>query len=90
VLLHEKGDLAGAEALYRRVFETRERTLGPDHPNTPASLHRLAHLLREMGETTRASLIDQRLAEAADQLRQPERIETLQSAFELADAPDQW
>ena len=33
-LLEAKGDLDGAEPLYRRALEIFEAALGPDHPNT--------------------------------------------------------
>jgi hypothetical protein len=45
-LLESTGDYAGAEPLYRRVLEARERVLGPEHPDTLVSANNLAHLLR--------------------------------------------
>src|SRR5262249_17977601 len=36
------GDYAGAEPLYRRSLDIREKALGPDHPDTANSLNNLA------------------------------------------------
>ena len=43
-LLCNKGDFAGAEPLYRRALQGRERVLGPLHPDTLASLNNPATL----------------------------------------------
>ena len=46
-LLHQKSDLATAEPLMRRVLETRERILGPEHPSTLTAVVNLAGLLHQ-------------------------------------------
>ena len=39
-----QGNYASAEPLFRRALEIREKTLGPEHPDTAASLNNLAAL----------------------------------------------
>lgn len=39
-----------AEPLYRRALESRERVLGPEHPDTLATLNTLADLLERQGK----------------------------------------
>ena len=48
-MLESKGDLAGAEPLYRRALEACERTLGPEHPDTLISVNNLAWLRYHQG-----------------------------------------
>ena len=43
--LRAKGDYAAAEPLLRRALAGREKALGPDHPDTLASVNNLAALL---------------------------------------------
>jgi hypothetical protein len=45
-VLEAKGDLAGAERLYRESLDMRRRLLGPDHSETTRSLYALAYLLQ--------------------------------------------
>lgn len=54
VLLTSKGDYTEAESLLRRAITTREKRLGPDHPDVAASLNNLGNLLESKGDYTRA------------------------------------
>jgi tetratricopeptide (TPR) repeat protein len=49
-LLERKGDYAGAQPLYERALEARERVLGPEHPSTLGSVNNLAFLLERKGD----------------------------------------
>ena len=49
-LLNDMGRLKEAEALYKRAWEAKERTLGPDHPSTLDSVNNMALLLQDMGK----------------------------------------
>jgi len=49
-LLQDQGDLAGARALHERALAIREKTLGPEHPDTAESLNNLALLLQAQGD----------------------------------------
>ena len=46
-LLFAQGNYGEAEELYRSVIEVRSRVLGPEHPNTLTSRHRLIYVLNE-------------------------------------------
>ncbi|CAN0487535.1 unnamed protein product, partial [Laminaria digitata] len=39
-----QGKYAGAEALYTRALDIREKALGPEHPSTAVSLSKFAEL----------------------------------------------
>ena len=54
-VLHEKGDLAAAEAAYRDALAHQQRTLGPDHPVTLETARTLALVRAERTERTRAA-----------------------------------
>ena len=45
----EKGDLDGAEALFREAMEAQRETLGDRHPSTLRSINNLGGLLMEQG-----------------------------------------
>jgi hypothetical protein len=49
-LLGAKKDYGGAETLYRRVLAIREKVLGPEHPDTAASLTALGATLALEGD----------------------------------------
>jgi tetratricopeptide (TPR) repeat protein/tRNA A-37 threonylcarbamoyl transferase component Bud32 len=53
-LLFAQGQFSDAETLYRRVIELRTRVLGPEHPDTLASRHRLIYALNEEEEHDKA------------------------------------
>jgi len=48
VLLHAKGDYAGAEPLMRRAVAIDEKALGPDHPQTRLYKENLVLLLLDL------------------------------------------
>lgn len=48
-LMHDMGNYAEAELLYRRSLVISEQTEGTDHPSTGASLNNLALLLKDAG-----------------------------------------
>ena len=49
-LLHDKGDFAAAEPLYREAVKGRRETLGFRHPHTISSVDNLGRLLKEKGD----------------------------------------
>ncbi len=53
-MLKEKGDLAGAEPLYRRALDGKERVLGGEHPDTLISVVNLAALRHAQGKLEEA------------------------------------
>src|SRR5262249_1004110 len=48
-LYHAQGRYSDAEPLYKRSLATREKALGPDHPDVAVSLNNLAELYRTQG-----------------------------------------
>ncbi len=62
-----QGDLAGARPLYQRALAITEKALGPEHPDTAASLNNLASLLRDQGVLAGARpLVERALAKIAE------------------------
>ena len=52
--VQDKGDLAGAETLYRQSLDMRRELLGPEHPKVGRTLLNLASLQYDRGETREA------------------------------------
>ena len=75
-LLHAKGELAGAEPLYRRGLEACEGVLGPEHPDTLTSVNNLAALLRDKGDLAGALSLYERAAQGARAKLGPEHPDT--------------
>jgi len=52
--MHDKGDYASAEAMYREVIQMETDLLGYEHPETARAISNLAFLLYDKGETDAA------------------------------------
>jgi tetratricopeptide (TPR) repeat protein len=63
--LYSKGDISGAEALFRRALEASERVLGKEHPQTLASVNNLAGLLESKEDYAGAELLYRRALEGS-------------------------
>ncbi|MBL9106262.1 MAG: serine/threonine protein kinase [Myxococcales bacterium] len=50
----DQGDFDAAQALYERVVATRERVLGPEHPDVGLAVGNLANVLEARGTSDRA------------------------------------
>jgi tetratricopeptide (TPR) repeat protein len=50
LLLQDKGDPAGTEALFRRALDITEKALGPDHFHMASALNNLALVLQDKGD----------------------------------------
>lgn len=61
-----EGDLAGAEAAYRKVVELRESNLGPHHPGLAGPLTNLGGLLLERGDADAAKQLCARSLDILD------------------------
>ncbi len=83
-VLRGKGDIAGAEALYRRCLEARERTLGKEDPDTLASVNNLANLLAAESNFTAAEALYRRALEAQERTLEPDDEDTLATVNNLA------
>ncbi len=59
-LYRAQGRYAEAEPLYKRSLAIREKTLGPEHPDTAQSLENYAALLRKTGRADEATEMEVR------------------------------
>ncbi|KXZ41457.1 hypothetical protein GPECTOR_457g361 [Gonium pectorale] len=73
-----------AEALYRRTVEAQERSLGPNHPTTLASVSDLAALQRSRGRYAEAEELCRRALEGREQTLGPEHPDTMSCLADLA------
>jgi tetratricopeptide (TPR) repeat protein len=65
-----------ARLLYERALAIREKALGPDHPDTAASLINLAGLLYDQGELAAARPLYERAVEIWEKVRGPDHPDT--------------
>eukprot|EP00434_Breviolum_minutum_P040276 symbB.v1.2.035785.t1/scaffold4901.1/size52642/4 len=54
------GHLNAAAELHRKGLEAKERTLGPDHPDTVASMNNLANVFAKLGRFPEAAALHHR------------------------------
>lgn len=73
----DAGRFAAAEPLFRRALDVRERTLGPEHPDTLSSLNNLAYVLDSIADYAGAEPLYRRALEAEERLRGPDHPSTL-------------
>ncbi|KAG1657812.1 hypothetical protein FOA52_006589 [Chlamydomonas sp. UWO 241] len=82
--LRAQGDRRAALTSAQAALEARERTLGPEHPDTLRSVGNLAVCLRFLGREAEALPLDQRTLEARERTLGPEHPDTLMSVNSLA------
>jgi tetratricopeptide (TPR) repeat protein len=83
VLLSDKGDYDGAEALYRRVFAGYKKVLGADHPDTLASMNNLGVLLSDKGDYDGAEVLYRRVFAGYEKVLGADHPDTLASMNNL-------
>ncbi len=83
-LLYRQGDYAAARPLYERALAIRERTLGPDHPDTAASLNNLAYLVQQQGDYAAARPLYERALAICERALGPDHPQTAASLNNLA------
>jgi CHAT domain-containing protein/tetratricopeptide (TPR) repeat protein len=83
-----QGRHAEAETFYRRVLETRERTLGADHPDTLAAYNNLAGAFAAQGRYGEAEVLFRRVLATYEEAFGPEHPETLAALTNLANCLD--
>ena len=82
MLLNYKGDYDGAEPLFRRSLEIRDKVLGPEHPDTAISLANLGSLLSDKGDYGAAEPLYRRelaIMEKINGLEHPDTFTSLQN-----------
>jgi tetratricopeptide (TPR) repeat protein len=82
--LQSKGDLMGAESLFRSALAIAVRTLGEDHPDTAGSLNNLAGLLESKGDLAGAEPLYRRALAIAEKVLGPNHPNTATSLDNLA------
>jgi tetratricopeptide (TPR) repeat protein len=70
---------AQAQPLYERALEIREAVLGPEHPDTAASLNNLAFLFMAAGDPARAQALCDRAVAISEQGLGAERLDAATS-----------
>ena len=78
-ILTEQGRYAEAEKLQRETLDIRRRVLGPEHPDTLASVHNLAIVLYDEGRYTEAERLDRETLDIRRGVLGPEHPDTLAS-----------
>src|SRR5207253_484236 len=75
---------AQARPLFERALAIREKTLGPEHPDTATSLHNLALLLKGQGDLVGARALYDRALAIREKVLGPEHPDTAMSLNSLA------
>jgi hypothetical protein len=82
--LGSSGSYAAARDLERRIVDARQRVLGPEHPNTLAARHDLAHWTGLAGDPATARDLLAKLLRALERILGPEHPNTLTVKGNLA------
>ncbi len=82
--LDDRGHYEQAERLVQRALTTRERVLGPEHPNTLSTVNNLASLYRKQGKYKQAERLYQRALTTKERVLGPEHPDTLGTVNNLA------
>jgi tetratricopeptide (TPR) repeat protein len=82
--LESKGDLNGAEPLFRSALGIAEKALGPDHQDTAGTLNNLAGLLESKGDYAGAEPLYRRALAIAQKTLGPNHPNTATSLDNLA------
>ena len=82
--LGSSGSYATARDLQRRVFEARERVLGPEHRKTLTARHQLAHWTGDAGDPAAARDMYAELPPVLERISGPEHPDTLTLRHQLA------
>ena len=85
-LLVAQGKYGEAEKLIRSVIEVRARILGPEHPDTLDSRHRLIYALSRQTKYAEAEAEARDVLRLREKILGPEHIDTSVSRYYLADA----
>jgi len=84
-LLVIEGKYSDAEKVLRDVIETRARVLGPEHPDTLDSRHRLVYALTRQTKYSEAESEARAVLKLREKILGPEHTDTVISRYNLAD-----
>lgn len=77
-VLHDQELYAEAEALYRRVLESRAMMLGSQHPDSSTSVHNLAFIWKHQGQYEEAEELYRRALEGEEATLRPEHRDNVE------------
>jgi len=84
-LLVIQGDYANAERLFRSVIDARSLALGPEHPDTLDSRHRLIYALTWQSKYGEAETEAREVLRLREKILGPEHVDTIISRYNLAE-----
>ncbi|KAF5235111.1 hypothetical protein FAUST_7283 [Fusarium austroamericanum] len=84
--LYLRGEYKTAETMYQRALQARQKVLGPEHPDTLASIGHLGLILESLGRYEEAELMHRRDLEGSEKVLGPEHPDTLTGINNLGSA----
>ena len=84
-LLVAQGKYGEAETTFRNVIQARSSVLGPEHPDTLDSRHRLIYALTRQSKYAEAETEAREVLKAREKILGPEHVDTLVSRYNLAE-----
>jgi tetratricopeptide (TPR) repeat protein len=84
-LLVAQGKYSDAEKLFRSVIEARARALGPEHPDTLDSRHRLIYALSRQSKYAEAEAEARQVLRLREKVLGPDNPDTAVSRYNLAE-----
>jgi tetratricopeptide (TPR) repeat protein len=81
---HGRAAYSGAGPLYNHALAIREKTLGPEHPDTATSLNKLGMLFQAQGDLAGARPLYERALAIREKVLDPEHPDTATSLGNLA------
>ncbi|MDQ1539047.1 MAG: hypothetical protein QOE58_3440, partial [Actinomycetota bacterium] len=80
----QAGDATGAAAAFTHLLDDRTRVLGPDHPETLTTRHKLAYWRGQAGDATGAEAAMTQLLDDQTRVLGPDHPDTLATRHTLA------
>ncbi len=84
-LLVAQGKFSDAEKRFRSVIEARTRALGPEHPDTLDSRHRLIYALSRQSKYAEAEAEARQVLKLREKVLGPDNVDTAVSRYNLAE-----
>ena len=84
-LLVAQGKFGEAEKLFRTIVAARTRTLGPEHPDTLDSRHRLIYVLSRQTKFAEAEAEGREVLRLRQKVLGPEHVDTIVSRYNLGE-----
>ncbi len=85
IIYLDEGQYAQAQPLFEQTLSIKERSLGPEHPDTATSLDNLASLYKDVGQDVQAQPLYKRALAIREKVLGPEHPDTATSLDNLAE-----